>query len=119
LLDKNFNYKRFIDDIISSAAVVAFGKSFCPQTKFLKKFFFDHGMTSCKFIDMDQMDKTDAFHETFKKHKGHETIPILYMNGSYAGNYWDIKMNAHNGELKKQLLEIGIETTFYDAKGAK
>jgi len=61
---------------------------------------------------MDKMDDHNVFHDAFIKHKGHQTIPIMYLNGMYLGNYFDIKMKAYNGELRKALAAVGIATRF-------
>ncbi|GJN27087.1 hypothetical protein PR202_gb15076 [Eleusine coracana subsp. coracana] len=93
-------------EIVASAPVVVFSKSYCPFCVRVKKLFEQLG-ASFKAIEMDVESDGAELQDALKEWTGQRTVPNVFIKGKHIGGCDDTMALNTQGKLVPLLTEAG------------
>ncbi|GJN02390.1 hypothetical protein PR202_ga19736 [Eleusine coracana subsp. coracana] len=93
-------------EIVASAPVVVFSKSYCPFCVRVKKLFEQLG-ASFKAIEMDVESDGAELQNALKEWTGQRTVPNVFIKGKHIGGCDDTMALNTQGKLVPLLTEAG------------
>ncbi|KAG2568741.1 glutaredoxin-C6-like [Panicum virgatum] len=93
-------------EIVASAPVVVFSKSYCPFCVRVKQLFEKLG-ASFKAIEMDVESDGAELQDALKEWTGQRTVPNVFINGKHIGGCDDTMALNNDGKLVSLLTEAG------------
>jgi len=93
-------------EIVASAPVVVFSKSYCPFCVRVKQLFEKLG-ASFKAIEMDVESDGPELQDALKEWTGQRTVPNVFINGKHIGGCDDTMALNNDGKLVALLTEAG------------
>ncbi|KAL6903672.1 hypothetical protein ACP4OV_004485 [Aristida adscensionis] len=93
-------------EIVASAPVVVFSKSYCPYCVRVKELFKQLG-ASFKAIELDVESDGADLQNALKEWTGQRTVPNVFINGKHIGGCDDTVALNTQGKLANLLTEAG------------
>ncbi|RLM64491.1 hypothetical protein C2845_PM15G13850 [Panicum miliaceum] len=93
-------------EIVASAPVVVFSKSYCPFCVRVKQLFEKLG-ASFKAIELDVESDGSELQDALKEWTGQRTVPNVFINGKHIGGCDDTMALNNDGKLVSLLTEAG------------
>ncbi|TVU15303.1 hypothetical protein EJB05_38817 [Eragrostis curvula] len=93
-------------EIVASAPVVVFSKSYCPFCVRVKKLFEQLG-ASFKAIELDVESDGSDLQDALKEWTGQRTVPNVFIKGKHIGGCDDTMALNNQGKLVPLLTEAG------------
>ncbi|XP_037486314.1 glutaredoxin-C6-like [Triticum dicoccoides] len=93
-------------EIVASAPVVVFSKSYCPFCVQVKKLFTQLG-ASFKAIELDTESDGTEIQSALAEWTGQRTVPNVFINGKHVGGCDDTIALNKGGKLVALLTEAG------------
>ncbi|KAG2567322.1 glutaredoxin-C6-like [Panicum virgatum] len=93
-------------EIVASAPVVVFSKSYCPFCVRVKQLFEKLG-ASFKAMEMDVESDGSELQDALKEWTGQRTVPNVFINGKHIGGCDDTMALNNDGKLVSLLTEAG------------
>ncbi|XP_062226131.1 glutaredoxin-C6-like [Phragmites australis] len=93
-------------EIVASAPVVVFSKSYCPFCVRVKQLFQQLGATF-KAIELDVEGDGSEIQAALKDWTGQNTVPNVFINGKHIGGCDDTMALNNGGKLVPLLTEAG------------
>ncbi|CAN6240095.1 unnamed protein product [Urochloa humidicola] len=95
-----------VKEIVASAPVVVFSKSYCPFCVRVKQLFEKLGATF-KAIELDVENDGAALQDALKEWTGQRTVPNVFIKEKHIGGCDDTMALNNNGKLVPLLTEAG------------
>ncbi|CAN6235574.1 unnamed protein product [Urochloa humidicola] len=95
-----------VQEIVASAPVVVFSKSYCPFCVRVKKLFEKLGATF-KAIELDVESDGAALQDALKEWTGQRTVPNVFIKGKHIGGCDDTMALDNDKKLVPLLTEAG------------
>ena len=105
---------RLVEELIASAEVVIFSKSYCPHCAKTKALFGANGNkakvtleTPPHVIELDHSRDGPAIQACLLRMTGQRTVPSVWIKGQHVGGNSDVQALAESGKLQKMLYQEG------------
>uniref|UniRef100_A0A1I7Z4P2 Glutaredoxin domain-containing protein n=1 Tax=Steinernema glaseri TaxID=37863 RepID=A0A1I7Z4P2_9BILA len=97
------NVPRDIDRDIASHKVMVFSKTYCPFSRALKTLLKNYKIKDMKVVELDLEENMHDMQDHLQTLSGIHTVPQLFVNGKFIGNFEETELKEETGQLKKIL----------------
>lgn len=99
----------FLDRAVSSNQVVMFTADWCPYCS-VAKGILSKVSNDLAVYNIDNLPQGNDICDVVSQRYGHETVPIIFINGQFVGGCSDVEGLQRSGGLQKLLDQVFVPT---------
>ncbi|VDK85693.1 unnamed protein product [Litomosoides sigmodontis] len=104
-----YNVEWYLEKIIQNHQVVLFSKTHCSYSARLKYLIQKYNIRDKRVIELNLEPDMELMQDYLKRRNGGiRTVPQLYLNGKFIGNFDIIQRKERSGELARIFAQAGI-----------
>ncbi|VIO87319.1 conserved hypothetical protein [Brugia malayi] len=107
--NNRYNVEWYLEKMIQNHQVVLFSKTYCQYSIKLKHLIGKYNIRDKRIMELN-LEPDMQLMQDYLKHRtgGIRTVPQLYVNGKFIGDYNTIEQKERNGELARVFFRAGI-----------